>query len=218
MFVAPGYERTMLPVSELAAHAWAHSDGSRCRETAAVSPAQFDATVRSAFGAVPAVAAVRSFAVEGLPVAVHTDGRRPSAPTVHALRAAWFVLTRLYGPCPHAGVAVFLADGRALKALPRGNAVVTVRHVNSGFSQGATVVVFRASELHRTLVHELLHVWRTHSPDRPQQQLYAHAKLGAPRTALLTESFVEAVTYLVHGGFCRAGLDHASQGQDRNVP
>jgi len=143
-------------------------------------------------------------------VTVHTTGRRPSATTVRVLRATAMVLTSLYGPCPHAAVAVFLGDDPAVKSLPASSASpITVHHVNSGFSQAGRVVVFRTSEMHRTIVHELVHVWKTHSLDRSEQQLFAHAKLGAPIACLLTEAFVEAVTWLVHGGFCPGGLSPA---------
>jgi len=202
----------MQPASHAAARAFQVSNGAGAKEVPpAVLPAGFAARVRSGFNAHPLpVHAVRSFEVRADPLilVVNTDGRRPSSVTVRTLRATVTTLTYLYGRCPHAGVTLYLVDNPAPKTLPN-TGPVTTAHVNSGFSQGADVVVFRNSEMHRTIVHEMIHVWRTHSLDRPQSQAAATRDLGAPPRCLLTEAFVEAVTWLVHGGFCGAGLDPA---------
>ena len=200
----------MLPLSKLAAGIFDGTHGSGARETApAMSPKRFDQYVKSTFGEVRPSDTVRTFVMEADGVVIHTSGRRPSAQTVKVIRATAKVLATVYGPRPHEAVQVFLADNPLPKTLPRPGAPVTVTHINSGFSQGCNVVVFRCSEMHRTLVHELVHCWRTHSLDRPEQQLFAHLKLGAPKACLLTESFVEATTWLVYGGYCSRGLDAA---------
>jgi hypothetical protein len=144
--------------------------------------------------------------VDGLPVVVHTDGRRPSGVTFKTIRAVYATLHEVYGECPHESVVVYLRDNPEPKTLPT-NRTVHVKDINSGFSWGNLVAVFRNSELHRTLVHEFIHVWKTHSRDLKHHQSVAHKRLGAPPGCLLTESFVEAATWLVYGGFCTSGLD-----------
>jgi hypothetical protein len=198
----------MLPVSELADRIFRGTDGRGAAEVpTTLTPRRFDRLVKSKFGRVLPAASTRTFNIEGCGVVVHTNGRRPSSQTVRTIKAAAAVLREVYGPCPHARVFVHLADDPAPKRLPAPREPVTVRHINSGFSQGPNVVAFRCSEMHRTIVHEMVHVWKTHSADRPAQQLFARLKLGAPKGCLLTESFVEAVTWLVHGGFCNKGLN-----------
>lgn len=200
----------MLPLSRLAARVFEDTDGSGAREVApAMPPKVFDKFVRSTFGEVPAASVVRTFDMASEGAFIHTCGRRPSTQTVRTIRSTMRVLAKLYGPCPHDKVQIYLADDPAPKTLPPAGAPVSVAHINSGFSQGANIVVFRCSEMHRTLVHEMLHCWGTHSRDRPEQQLFAHLKLGAPKNCLLSESFVEAATWLIHGGYCRKGLDPA---------
>jgi hypothetical protein len=200
----------MLPLSKLAAGTFNATHGSGARETApSMTPRKFDQYVKSTFGDVRPSDTVRTFDMSADGVVIHTSGKRPSSQTVRVIRATTKVLTAVYGPRPHATVQVFLADNPLPKTLPRAGGPVTVTHINSGFSQGCNVVVFRCSEMHRTLVHELVHCWRTHSLDRPEQQLFAHLKLGAPKGCLLTEAFVEAVTWLVYGGYCSKGLDPA---------
>lgn len=149
---------------------------------------------------------VRSFLVAGIPVVVHTDGRRPSGVTFRTIRATYSTLKDVYGECPHDSVVVYLRDNPEPKTLPEHRAV-HVRDINSGFSWGNLVAVFRNSELHRTLVHELVHVWKTHSRDMKHHQIVAAKRLNAPAACLLTESFVEAVTWLLYGGFCTTGLN-----------
>ena len=200
----------MLHLSRVAAEAWESTDGSGASEVPPrLRPVDFKNRVASAFTSKPvAVSEVRSFVLDatGTLVTVNTNGRRPSAVTVRTIKATFATLHALYGPCPHAAVDFFLMDDPSVKVFPR-RQPVTVDHVNSGFSQGAVVVAYRCSEMHRTIVHELLHVWKTHSQDRPDIQRRATAILGAPEGCLVTEAFVEAVTWLIHGGFCPRGLD-----------
>ena len=199
----------MQPASNAAYMAFHVATGAGAREVPpAVLPAGFAARLESGFNARPLpIRAVRSFEIQGEPnVLINTDGRRPSSATVRAIKATVSTLTHLYGRCPHPRLTLYLVDNPVPKTLPRTGAVTTA-HVNSGFSQGSDVVVFRRSEMHRTIVHELIHVWRTHSLDRAQAQATAARELGAPARCLLTEAFVEAVTWLVHGGFCSGGLD-----------
>lgn len=198
----------MLPLSKLAATVLERTQGSGAREThPAMIPRKFDQYVKSTFGEVRPTQVVRTFDMAGEGVVIHTSGKRPSTQTIRVIRATIKVLETVYGPRPYEIVQVFLADNPAPKTLPPPGTTVTVTHINSGFSQGPNVVVFRCSEMHRTLVHELVHCWRTHSLDRPEQQLFAHLRLGAPKGCLLTEAFVEAVTWLVYGGYCSKGLD-----------
>lgn len=206
----------MLPLSKLAAHEWAAADGSGAKEVAPrLRPADFKNRVSSAFSSNPVpVREVRSFVLDtnGVIVTVNTNGRRPSAATVRTIKATFATLHECYGPFPHPQKAVdfFLMDDASVKVFPT-RGPVTVDHVNSGFSQGPVVVAYRCSEMHRTIVHEMLHVWKTHSLDMRGIQKRATALLGAPAGCLLTEAFVEAVTWLIHGGFCPRGLnsDHA---------
>ena len=177
------------------------------------SAREFQKLLASPFGRTPAkVSTTRTFKVDAgaiSPVYVHTSGRRPSTSTVRALRAGIEVMTVVYGAYPHTrALEVFLHDNPARKSFPHRSESITVDHVNSGFSDSkGRIVVLRSSEMHRTLVHELIHVWRTHGRDHKTAQLRAITTLGAPPQCLLTESFVEAVTWLIHGGFCSRGLD-----------
>ena len=197
----------MLPLTQISNKHWSSSGCKGTETPATVTPSEFRASTHSKFGADMGVPAkVRSFTVDGLPVVVHTDGRRPSGVTFKTIRAVYATLQQVYGECPHDRVVVFLRDNPEPKTLPRSRSV-HVRDINSGFSWGNLVAVFRNSELHRTLVHEFVHVWRTHSRDLKHHQAVAHKRLGAPPGCLLTESFVEAVTWLVYGGFCTSGLD-----------
>lgn len=204
----------MLPLSKLAADMWAGSDGTGASEVpSTLRTAEFKQRVSSAFISRPVtVSRVRSFVLDalGTKVTINTNGRRPSAVTIRTIKATFATLHACYGPCPYEAVDFFLMDDPSVKVFPT-RKPVTVDNVNSGFSQGAVVVAYRCSEMHRTIVHEMLHVWKTHSLDRRDVQRRATAVLGAPVGCLLTEAFVEAVTWLIHGGFCPRGLnaDHA---------
>ena len=210
---------TDLPLVALAQAWWAHSTGRGAYETAPVfAPDRFGRMLESPFGTAPRVVRTRSFRLpvgaHGLDhVDVHTTGRAPSCVTYRTIRATVAVLEAAYGPYPgaQARVDVFLVDDARPKSLPAPHTPVTVHHINSGFStnEGSArrVVVLRCSEMHRTLVHEFIHVWGAHGRDNAAAQAQAASWLGAPRGCLLTESFVEAVTWLIHGGFCPGGLD-----------
>ena len=197
----------MLPLTRISNKHWVASSCKGTEIVAAVSPSEFRASTLSRFGADMGVPAkVRSFLVSGLPIVVHTDGRRPSCVTFRTIRATFACLREVYGECPHDSIVVYLRDNPEPKTLPQHRAV-HVKDINSGFSWGNLVAVFRNSELHRTLVHEFIHVWKTHSKDMKHHQTVAARKLNAPPGCLLTESFVEAVTWLLYGGFCTTGLN-----------
>ena len=135
-------------------------------------------------------------------VLVHAT-RRPSAATVRTLKATVQALYKLYGPSKNVPLEVYLVANPAPKTHAR---VLTERNVNSGFtafSRPARVVVFRCEEMHKVLVHELLHFWGTHSTDVPASAAeYAHRELGAPRNALVFEAYVEAVATLLMSCYC----------------
>lgn len=205
---------------------WAEATGGGAVERPpAMTPAAFDAATCSPFSlelraALGPTAAVRTFEIAGglppgLAAEVHTDGRRPSATTVRTLRAAAAVVTDLYGRCPDQRLRVLLVENPEPKRLRPGAA--RTRDINSGFtlrrgSGGpAHVVVHRCEEMHRTLVHELLHVWRTHDDAVPARAAaQAAALLGAPRGVLLYEAYVEAVTWFLVNGFCAASSGRRS--------
>lgn len=197
----------MLPLTQISNKHWTSSGCKGGEILASVTPAEFRSSTLSRFGADMGVPAkVRSFLVDGLPVVVHTDGRRPSGVTFRTIRAVFATLKEVYGECPHDSIVVYLRDNPEPKDLPQ-NRPVHVKDINSGFSWGNVVAVFRNSELHRTVVHEFIHVWKTHSRDMKHHQSVAHKRLNAPSGVLLTESFVEAVTWLMYGGFCTGGLN-----------
>ena len=194
----------------MARRAWLDCDGSGMIERGpCVSATRFAQAVASQFGVVKPVSATPrtfDFACAHMVARIHTDGRKPSSHTVRVLRAASAVFSRVYGPMPGARVwpqalQIYLCDGTTPKQFPA-KQPVTVSDINSGFS-----VVFRASEMHRTIVHELVHAWRAHGDNHALAQVFARTRLGAPRACLLTESYVEAVTYLVYGGMCASSLD-----------
>jgi len=211
----------MLPLTKLARRAWDRSRGDGAIETdAQYTPNAFHDMLKSPFStAARAVTETRTFEVaahvadtghgpQQHRVLVHTCGRRPSACTIRTLRATISVLTAVYGAYPHArDLEVFLYGDPKRKVLPQLSRPVTVDHINSGFSSASRVVVYRCSEMHRTIVHELVHVWKAHGRDIRSVQLRARKTLGAPESCLLTEAFVEAVTWLIYGGFCSSGLD-----------
>lgn len=209
-----------LPLVATARACWDAADGHGVRAVPpAYTAAAFQLMLTSPFGTPPPIVSTLSFVVSVPPlsarfgvdeVRVHTSGRAPSHVTVRTIRATVDVLGRVYGarsrgaePC----IDVFLVDDPRPKALPQPGVPVEVHHVNSGFSVGDRVVVLRCSEMHRTLVHELLHVWGAHGHNDPAAQARATVALGAPDGCLLTEAFVEATTWLIHGGFCARGLD-----------
>ena len=137
-------------------------------------------------------------------IEVHTSSKRtPSRSFVHVLCATVASLERLYGPCPHDDGVQLLVIGGPPRT-QRLNGFLGVEHVNSGFSYRnstrGTAVVYRCAEAHRTLVHELLHVWQIHGPDEASSQKSAAGKLGAPPNALLSEALVEAVAWLILRG------------------
>ena len=209
-------DRKSLPLVRAASYAWSRAHGRGAVETdPALTPARFTRMSRSQFGTPPPVNRTRTFEVSvsaRMPrrarVRVHTSGRRPSEHVFRVLRATIDVLARVYGPYPRADqLEVLLHDDPTPKRFPARGERLAPHHINSGFSVGARIVVLRRAEMHRTLVHELVHVWATHGMDFPVVQKQAHRELGAPPGCLLTESFVECVTWLVHGGFCKRGLD-----------
>lgn len=174
-----------------------------------MSPSRMDRECASHFSdgqGLATPASVRRFEC-GPGVVLYTDGRKPGPSTARTVRATVATLFAVYGPCPHpGGVRVVLRENSAPKRFP-GTGPVTEGHINSGFSQGDRIVVFRCSEMHRTLVHEFLHVWKSHGPDSPGEQAVATRALSAPHGCLLSESFVEAATWLIYGGFCPRSLD-----------
>ena len=198
-------------LTQYAARAWTETNGAGARECSVpkYTPAQFDQKLVSPFGRHDQVSQTRSFNVStaiGM-VHVHTSGRRPSSTTVHTLRAATAVFLTVYGPWPHKQeLDVLLVENGTAKVFPV-HEHVDVHHINSGFSVGNCIAITRCAEMHRTIVHELVHAWRAHGKDMTRAQAFAHTHLGAPAHSLLTEAFVEAVTWLVHGGFCGAGLN-----------
>lgn len=138
------------------------------------------------------------------------NGYAPSSTLLGASTVAVASLCDLFGPCPHAGgVKIVLLDGGPRTEFRGGDdhpaEALAVEHVNSGFSYEAGgcgyVVVFRCAEAHRTVVHELLHAWRVHTRDDSKAQSMAERHLGAPPACLLSESFVEALTWLLLRGF-----------------
>lgn len=196
----------MLPLTHISNKHWLSSGCKGMEIVASVTPSEFRSSTLSRFSSDMGIPSrVRSFLVDGFPIVVHTDGRRPSGITFKTIRAVYATLQEVYGTCPHESIVVYLRDNPEPKSFPV-NRKIHVKDINSGFSWGNLIAVFRNSELHRTLVHEFIHVWHTHSKDFKHHQTLAHRKLNAPPGCLLTESFVEAVTWLLYGGFCTAGL------------
>lgn len=207
----------MLPLTEMASRVWKTTHGRGIEEKEAkYTTEQFATQLMSNFGKVQRPDRSRTFHVGGITTSgpgmpcfsIHTSGRRPSSVTIRTLRAAAAVLSLAYGPCQSSSrkLDVFLHDDPRPKVFPTGTFVRT-QDINSGFSSPGKIVVFRCSEMHRTLVHELVHAWGVHGSDSKRAQAIASRELGAPSDCLLTESYVEAVTWLVHGGFCPTGLD-----------
>lgn len=202
-----------LPLVSLARSSWSASKGRGVLEIAPrYTRARFRRISSSPFGRAPQVASSRSFEVplDQSPdvVLVHTSGRQPSTSTVRTIRATVHVLTDVYGHYPHdLPLEIFLNDSPVTKVFPdKRTTAVRVEHINSGFSVGNRIVVTRCSEMQRTIVHECVHVWRAHGRDSARAQKRAHTMLKSPPNCLLTEAFVEAVTWLIHGGFCPKGL------------
>lgn len=197
----------MLPLTLAAAQHWAKAGCKGLEIAPSMSAHEFQVSSASKFSVDMGLPTkVRSFLVDTVAVVVHTDGRRPSNVTFRVIRAACGVLKEVYGECPHESIVIYLRDNMEQKSLPV-DRPVRVKDINSGFSWDNSLTVFRNSELHRTLVHELVHVWRTHSKDSKKHQALAARTMRAPPGCLLTEAFVEAVTWLIHGGFCTTGLN-----------
>lgn len=197
----------MLPITLIAKKHWESSGSSGKEVSPIVSPSTFRDMTHSKFGkdlGVPKV--VKTFELVDIPVMIHTQGRRPSTTTFRTIRSTYHVLREIYGESPHETISVYLREDGRSKCLPEKRAV-SVEDINSGFSAGDRIVVFRCSEMHRTLVHEMLHVWKVHGKDSKKHQKFSRSRLGAPENCLLTESFVEAITWLIFGGYCPKSMD-----------
>lgn len=128
----------------------------------------------------------------------------PSPTFVRVVLAAVAFFEHFLGPCPQSkGVKIYLVGGGMRTRVGAGE-MMDVEHVNSGFSFAkgdyGHVVVFRSPEAHRTVVHEIAHAWYVHGNDHADVQAWATKALCAPPGVLLTESFVEALTWLMLRG------------------
>ena len=194
------------PLSMYACAAWRASTGRGVQELSPqYSPSTFACLITSPFTERRVPVQTRTFVVDTC--RIHTAGRRPSVATIRTLRATAAVLTHFFGTYPQRKpLEVMLSDDPEPKSLPD-HGPIAAKHVNSGFSTRSRIVIARCSEMHRTIIHEMLHVWRVHGCDWPAAQELAKRTLRAPLACLLTESFVEALAWLIHGGFCAKGLD-----------
>lgn len=194
------------PLSKRASDAWCASNGRGVRELPPrYSPSIFARLITSPFTERRVPRHTRTFLVDT--VHIHTAGRRPSVATIRTLRATAAVLTSVYGRYPQEkSMEVMLSDDPSPKRFPN-SGHASVQHINSGFSAKSRIVITRCSEMHRTIIHEMVHVWRAHGRDFPAAQKLAHQLVLAPKGCLLTEAYVEAVTWLIHGGYCAEGLN-----------
>lgn len=203
-------------ITRIAQRAWSRAraarSGTRVRPCT-LSEDAFDKLARSRFGSPTPSTSVREYLLApilgaaGSRVSIFTSSRKtPSACTFRVIRATAETLTRVFGPRHGDSLKILMIDGPCAKVIPSGRAVET-RDINSGFYGSDTIVVFRRSEMHRTLVHEMVHAWGTHGRDRAATQEMARRDIGAPRACLLTEAYVEAMTWLIFGGFCAKSLD-----------
>ena len=146
------------------------------------------------------------------PIELYTcNGREPSHSLLSVLVASIASLETMLGNCPcSGGVRVFLLAGKP-RTKKDGTGPLLIDHINSGFSyimrDRGHVVVFRCVEAHRTLVHELMHVWGIHGNEDHHAQMIAATRLGAPSNVLLSEAFVEAMTWLLMRGLSPSTTD-----------
>ena len=152
----------------------------------------------------------RSFRIHtsglGTHVDIHTcDDKRPSSSILTMAAFATLTLETLYGPCPcEQGVCIFLLPGGPRTRLPVGQSL-QIDQVNSAFSTTyrgwGIAVCYRCAEMHRLIVHELMHVWRVHdTSDVRDVECDAELRaLGCPfgASVRLSEAVVEALTWLV---------------------
>ena len=139
------------------------------------------------------------------------NGGAPSQPFLSVLMVSVAFLEDMIGACPCSdGTRVLLLAGEP-RTEKTGGGPLLIDHINSGFSYSVRdrshVVVFRCAEAHRTLVHELMHVWGIHGKEVHCAQTMAMRHLGSPRGTLLSEAFVEAVTWLLMRGLSPSTTD-----------
>lgn len=69
------------------------------------------------------------------------------------------LLDRLFGPL-NESISIGLAYSCRKKMFPPSRDVIlNATHVNSGLSQGATCLIYRNDEMHKVILHELLHIY-----------------------------------------------------------
>lgn len=136
----------------------------------------------------------------GIKITIHVSARsRPSSITIKLLKACLSSLTTLYGPAKYKNLILFLVENDEDKFAV---SPLTKRKVNTGFSQANTIAVYRCQEMHKVLVHELMHFWGTHDNFADQYAVRLVQRLGAPKDCLLFEGYVESIATIMMCGFC----------------
>jgi hypothetical protein len=151
---------------------------------------------------VASVHGIKSYTLQtpDVEVTLHVSSEhKPSHVTVRLVKACAASLGRMFGPPKYSKMVLLLIQNGDDKIA---TSPLTKRKVNTGFSLGNTVVVYRCQEMHKVLVHEMLHFWGTHdnATDASAQAL-VH-RLGAPRDCVLYESYVETLATIMMCGFC----------------
>lgn len=136
----------------------------------------------------------------GITVTIHVSAKsKPSNITIKLLKACFSSMTILYGPAKYKQLILFLVENDQDKIA---HGQLTKSKVNTGFSLTNTIAVYRCQEMHKVLVHELMHFWGTHDNTVDQYAAKLVHRLGAPKDCLLFEAYVESVATIFMCGFC----------------
>lgn len=182
---------------------WKRCDGSGLSPERALSKAEFMKDLQNNYAMhVNPVHEIRAYRLNasGIKVTVHVSAQyKPSSVTVKLLKASIASLTRMFGPAKYKEFTLILVQSNEDKV---SDGPLTKRKINTGFSMGNTIVVYRCQEMHKVLVHELLHFWGTHDNIVDGYASELVHRLGAPQNCLLYESYVETVATIMMCGFC----------------